>query len=198
MTIATEHETAAPTPADTVEPTESPDLPAAVRRHHRPSRTTTALTALAVVLALLAAGLLLGWRHSAKQVDAMRHQEALRSTALAAAQTYAVDLTTYDYAQLAAQQAKLAGESTAAFQATFANSMKTLGPIFQQLHATATGKVVDVAVVDATDKQATVIAFVDQTASSKQMTKPEAQSSRVKLTLVRKAGAWLLDRVDLV
>jgi len=192
MTIATGAEPAIST-------SDVPERPAeAVRRGARPRRTTAALIALSAIVAVVAAGLLVGWRHSAGQADGLRQQATLRATALSAAQAYAVDLTTYDYTKLAAQQSKLAGESTSSFQKTFADSMKSLGPIFRQLHATATGKVVDAAVVSASDKSAVVIAFVDQTANSAKMAKPEAQSSRVRMTLVRTAGSWLLDRVDLV
>ncbi len=161
-------------------------------------RGVTWLTVLVVVLAVLATALAVAWRSSSAEADRLRHQGELRSSALAAARAYAVDLTTYDHAKLAEQQAKLAGESTQRFQDTFADSMKTLGPIFEKLEATATGTVVDAAVVSASGKRATVIAFVDQEASSKQLAQPEAQASRVSMTLVREGGRWLLDRVDLV
>lgn len=161
-------------------------------------RGVTWLTVLVVVLAVVAAALAVAWQRSSDEADRLRQQQQLRSSALTAAHAYAVDLTTYDHASLAAQQAKLAAESTQRFQDTFADSMKTLGPIFEQLEATATGTVVDAAVVSATTAKATVILFVDQEASSKETKKPETQASRIVMHLVRQQGRWLLDRVDLV
>jgi len=153
---------------------------------------------LVVVLVALVVALTMAWRGAVGRADRLGNTDDLRTSALAAATAYAVDLTTYDHAHLADQQAKLAGESTAHFQSTFADSMKTLGPIFERVHASATGKVTAAAVAKVDGKQASVIAFVDQVAKSTQMPKPQTQASRVSMTLVRQHGRWLLDRVDLV
>ncbi len=204
-TSTEESEAAAPDEATTeprsAQPPEDPPGPDArdeQPRGGRLRRATTWLTALVVVLALLATALLVAWRRSADEADRLRQQQELRSSALAAARMYAADLTTYDHATLAEQQTTLAGESTQRFQETFADSMKTLGPIFERLEATATGTVLDAAVVTATTQRAQVIAFVDQEARSKELDKPETQSSRISMTLVRQGDRWLLDRVDLV
>lgn len=175
-----------------------PDGSADRSRRGRLRRASTWLTVVVVVLAIVATALMVAWRRSADETDRLSQQEQLRSSALAAARTYAADLTTYDHATLAEQQATLAGESTKRFQDTFADSMKTLGPIFERLEATATGTVLDAAVVTATAKRAEVIAFLDQVASSKEMDEPETQASRVSMTLVRQGDRWLLDRVELV
>ncbi len=163
------------------------------------SRGITGWLVGAVVLFLaLSIALTLSWRSAVNRADRLTRTDDLRTAALAAATSYAVDLTTYDHAKLQDQQAKLAGESTARFRATFADSMKTLGPIFQRVQASATGKVTAAAVASVDGTQARVIAFVDQVAQSTEMAKPQTQASRVSLTLVREHGRWLLDRVDLV
>jgi len=178
------------------EPVEAPPREGPPEARHR--RVAQGLAVLVVLLLAVAIALAFGWRDAAARADRLGSTDDLRASALAAATSYAVDLTTYDHAHLQDQQAKLADESTARFRSTFADSMKTLGPIFQRVQASATGKVTAAAVASVDGKQAKVIAFVDQVADSTEMTKPQTQASRVSMTLVRQHGRWLLDRVDLV
>ena len=196
-TTGSKHDAIDAVPADELAPSEPPEGPPD-RRPRGGFGWRTAAALLVVVLVALVVALSVAWRDAAGRADRLGHTDDLRSSALAAATAYAVDLTTYDHDHLADQQAKLAEESTSRFQSTFADSMKTLGPIFERVHASATGKVTSAAVAKVDGRQATVIAFVDQVAKSTQMPKPQTQASRVSMVLVRQDGRWLLDRVDLV
>ena len=156
------------------------------------------LTLLAVVLLAVSVVSSLGWRRADNRADGLQRTTDLSTSALQAARKYTVDLTTYSYKQLAKQQTTLNAESTAKFRKTFADSSKTLDAVFTQLHAVATGTVVDAAVKAVSGTSAVVLVFVDQKASSTQLKKAQTQSSRLRMTLVRQQGKWLLDSVDLV
>lgn len=175
----------------------SPDSPRTQPPGQRETRRRWPLLLIAALLVVSAVAVT-GWVRAESAADDLRSADSLRTSAAKAARTYAVDLTTYSYGTLDDQQARLAAESTDRFQSTFADSMKSLKPIFVDLKASAKGAVLDAAVKSASDSAAVVLVFVDQSASSSKTEKPQTQASRLRVHLVREGDTWLLDEVELM
>lgn len=173
------------------------DLPPAARGF-RPRRPVVGAVVLVLLLAAAVGYLWLRLDDSRADVDRLESAAVTRAEVLEQARGLAVALTTYDYRDLAAQQRLLEQGSTDAFQQKFAETNKTLAPMFAQLEATAKGTIVDAAVQKVDGDLATVLVFADQSASSKQSAEPTNQASRLRMHLVRHGDTWLLDSVDLL
>ncbi|MEV5000774.1 hypothetical protein [Nocardioides sp. LML1-1-1.1] len=189
--LDTTTDTTTDTDAPRVEP---PATPGAARDWRK-----IAAAVLVVLLALGAIGYLaVQLRAAHRDLDRYDAAKVAEAEVLESARGLAVALTTYDYRDLAAQQRQLEQGSTEAFLQKFAETNKTLGPMFTQLQASAKGTVVEIAVREVRGDLATVLAAVDQAATSKQSAQPTTQASRLRLHLVRQGDRWLLDSVDLL
>lgn len=187
-------EGAAPDGADGIPPAEPPAASSPFGR-----RTPLVAVGLLVLILVAAVGYLwLRLDDSRAEVDRLDAAQTDRAEVLERARDLAVALTTYDYRDLDAQQRLLEQGTTDAFQQKFADTNKTLAPMFTQLEATASGSVVDAAVQKVDGDLATVLVFADQSASSKQSEEATSQASRLRLHLVRHGDTWLLDSVDLL
>lgn len=194
VTSTSKAETPAVSPPDDQPPAGLP--PAA--RGFRPTPPVAAAVVLVLLLGAAVGYLWLRLDDSRADVDRLEAASVTRAEVLEQARGLAVALTTYDYRDLPAQQRLLEQGSTDAFQQKFAETNKTLAPMFTQLEATAKGTVIDAAVQKVDGDLATVLVFADQSASSKQSAEPTSQASRLRLHLVRHGDTWLLDSVDLL
>jgi Mce-associated membrane protein len=132
----------------------------------------------------------------------LRHQDALsgaRTSALAAARTYAVDMASYDYRHLDADFGRVKQHSSASFQAKFAQSSSALVQLLTKFNATASAKVVASGLVSADTGRAVALVFITQTVTNTaQKTKPPDTQSRIQITMIHQHGQWLIDKVDLL
>lgn len=158
--------------------------------------------AFLLVVAVAAAGFL--WFRGADARDdaaALRAEATASAAVLEQSRAIAVDLTSYDYRDLEAQQKALDDVSTQAFRDKFAESNETLAPLFERLEASAKGSVVDAAVKSVDGRTAVVLLFVDQQATSSsdgEAAEEKTQGTRLRMNLVLRDGRWLVDSVDLL
>ncbi len=152
-----------------------------------------------VGLIMLVAGLLAGLVVTDLK---LRHQEALgsaRTSALAAADTYSVELASYDYRHLDQDFGAVRQHSSPAFQASFSQSSSALASVLVKYHATANASVLSAGVVSATTSRVVALVFLEQTVTnSTQKTGSQKDQSRVEMTLIRSHGRWLIDQVKLL
>ncbi len=132
----------------------------------------------------------------------LRHQEALgsaRTSALAAANTYSVELASYDYRHLDQDFGAVRQHSTPAFQASFGQSSSALESVLVKYHATASASVISAGVVSASTSRVVALVFLEQTVTnSTQKSGSQKDQSRVEMTLTRSHGHWLIDQVKLL
>ncbi len=121
-----------------------------------------------------------------------------RTSALAAAKSYAVDLASYNYQHLDQDFGKVLAESTPAFKQDFDQSTVALKAALTRYDASARGTVVAEGVVSATTSRAVVLVFLNQTVYNTLQKNQPTTSSRVELTLLRSGGLWLIDQVTLL
>lgn len=166
--------------------TSPPVMPARSRRW--PRRILSGLLVLAALGSMTVAALALRAVHSRDAVATARGEAA------AAARIEATAMTSYDYRTIDADFAAVTAHATGTFRTDFATTSAKLAPMVTKSKAVAKGTVRDVAVEQATRNAATVLVFVDQTVTGTD----QSLTSRLRMTLVRDHGRWLVSAVDLV
>lgn len=167
----------------------------------RPSKAMAALAAAvtAIVLAALVYSIVeMANEHGT--IASMRSQQDLRASALSAANSYGVELSSYDYTNLDGPLSSwtlVDQNSTPSFRHDFDSTKQNLSRLITDYKATASGKVLDAAVQSASATQAVVLLFVDQTVTnSAEKPGTQTQPLRVVLTMVWQHGKWLIDSVQ--
>jgi Mce-associated membrane protein len=159
---------------------------------HRATRIRR-LTAAGLVVVVACAGyegLLLFQRH---QRDAAAQQ------ALVAAENYAVMLTSVDSDTLDKHVAEVLAGSTGAFNASYAKTANGQhGRHVVNDKVKTNGKVVESAVKSASTNTAQVLLMVDQSVSSLATPEPQIDRSRIKMTMQKIDGRWLVSEVELL
>jgi Mce-associated membrane protein len=168
--------------------------PAATRSStgHGSRLATVILGALSLVLAVALVLSLLALHHRDQAASA-------RASALAAARSYAVDLSSYNYNDLTRDFDRVLSHATASFKKSYTSSSSGLDTVLRQYKATAVGKVVAAGLASAGATSAVALVFVDQTVTNTTQKKgPTTDESRIEITLVRQGGSWLIDKVQLL
>lgn len=169
---------------------EAPETTASRKPRPRP---VVAVLSGALVLALVLAGWL------GLKVRSDNDLQDARRTVVAAANGFAVDLTTYNHTRLEADFQKVLDNSTGSFRSEYTAASASLRELIAKFKATATGKVLDSAVVlSSEENRAVVLLFVDQSVSNSNSKEPRVDRSRMKMGLEKRDGRWLISALDLL
>jgi Mce-associated membrane protein len=145
---------------------------------------------VAVFALALTAGLL------ALRVRGESRSEQARTDALAAAETDAVDILSYDYRHLDRDFARARRTLTGSFANDYAKTTNTVvRPTATQVHAVVKAEVAASSVVRASQNRVEVLLFVNQTTSSTRVDGPKVDLNRVRFTLDRVGGEWRVSKV---
>jgi Mce-associated membrane protein len=147
-----------------------------------------------VVIAALAAGLIL----SLLRVSDLNTVNSARSSALAAAKTYTIEVASYDYRHLTRNFGVVEAHSTASFKGTWSQSSQALIPVLTKYHATSVAQVVAAGVESASTNRVVVVLFVNQTVTNDTQRQATTDQSRLEMTLVHEHGHWLIDKLTLL
>jgi Mce-associated membrane protein len=146
---------------------------------------------LALALTALAAFGLVAYR-----VRADQRVETARDQAMAAAHDHAQAILSYDYRHLDADFAAARATLTGAFARDYRVTTTTLvRPGAEQYHVVVKAEVAAQSVVSATADQVVVLLFVNPTTTSTRRDGPKVDLNRVRLTLVKSGGGWLVNKV---
>lgn len=165
--------------------------PSSIRRW---TRSKTAAVGVCVLVAALTAALILSLLALSNQDS----QASQRTSALAAARTYAVQLASYNYTHLDSGFAALAAESTPSFRRSFTESSNALKSTLTRYKATAEASVVSAGLVSSGSSQAVALVFLTQKIANSTQAKPTTDRSQVQITLVSSGGRWLINLVTLL
>ena len=150
------------------------------------------LVAVAVVVALAVTAALLVVR-----VRAEGRAEAARGDAVAAAEEAAVALLSYDHRHLGRDFRAARDVLTGSFAADYAQTTrKVVRPTAREVKAVVTADVVASSVVRAEGDRVVVLLFVDQTTTSTRLDGPKVDLDRVRMTMSRADGRWLVGGLD--
>ena len=174
-----------PVPAEPV--WDEKDRPAREATHRDP---VLLVAGLVVVILLVTAGLLTVRARGADRV------EQARTEATAAAESTAVDLLSYDYRHLDRDFARARAGLTGGFVDDYAKTTQTVvRPTATEVKAVVKADVAASSVVRAEQNRVVVLLFVNQTTTSTRLDAPKVDLNRVRLTMDRVAGRWLVSKV---
>jgi Mce-associated membrane protein len=164
--------------------------------------TIPVLSAL-LVLALIAVGVLAYLFHDADgRAESADAANRLRPGAVETAGTYATDLLTYDSANFAALDARIAEIATPAFAKDFIEGSRQAREGSANAQAVAGAEVVSAGVVSLSSTKAVVLLAINQTVTapetSGQFPEGVPYQSRVEVTLVRVGDDWKLDDLKVI
>lgn len=147
---------------------------------------------VALALALVALG-------TAAVVLLLPDDEQVRRGALAAARERTLALTSYDARRLDQAAAEVQKTATGDFEREYADTIAELRATLESSAAVATSEVVGAGLESlrsegGTDRAVVVVA-VDQTIRTAGAA-PRLERNRLRMTLVRPAGTWLVERVE--
>lgn len=154
---------------------------------------TQALLLLTVmVLALGAAvGLL------ARQVHTDGQVAQARRDALAAARAHAEEILAYDYRTLDRDFAQAKADTTGKFRESYEDTTKSLvAPKARQHKVVVKATVSAASVVRATPDEVVTLLFVNQATTSDLVKGTKVDMNRVRMTLEKVDGRWLVSKVD--
>jgi Mce-associated membrane protein len=161
-------------------------------RRRRWLRRIVAAVAGVVVVAVLALSGFLAW-----QLKQNNDTAAARRAALAAAQRYAVVLTSIDTNNVDQNFTQVLDGSTGEFKDVYSQSASQLRQVLIDNKAMSKGIVVDSAIKSATKTKVDVLLFVDQSVSNTANPEPRIDRSRVTITMELVDNHWLASKVDL-
>jgi Mce-associated membrane protein len=177
--------------------------PAQPRDGSRSGLAVVVVIVATVVLVLLAVTTLLV---SSRTASKHRHDAAVGSSYLAgpsalAAEAAATSETratlTYNYKTLAADFAAAEKGLTPGFRSSYAHTTATsVTPLATKYHAISSATVAAEGVSAASANAATVLLFVDQTVQNSQLPRPRLDRSRIKVSMVKIDGHWLVDHLS--
>jgi len=122
--------------------------------------------------------------------------ERARTEAVAAAESRAVDLLSYDYRHLDRDFGRAEKGLTGQFAQDYAHTTDSVvRPTAEEVHAVVKAEVVSSSVVRAAQNKVVVLLFVNQTTTSTRVQGPQVDLNRVRMTLVRVGDDWKISAV---
>jgi Mce-associated membrane protein len=185
-------------PATTRQKAPPEDLPEHVERppHAEQAGSGRFGTRLLAGLLALALSALTAFGLVAYRVRADQRVETARDQAMAAARDHAQAILSYDYRHLDADFAAARATLTGGFARDYKVTTTTLvRPGAERYHVVVKAEVAAQSVVSATADQVVVLLFVNQTTTSTRLDGPKVDLNRVRLTLVKTGGSWLVSKV---
>ncbi|WP_330255242.1 hypothetical protein OG874_12225 [Nocardia sp. NBC_00565] len=159
-------------------------------RRWLPQRVDALLLLMVVVSTVFAA--IFGWKlHTHNDIDAAGAQ------ALAAAQQYAVTLTSIDSDHIDTGYAAAMNGATGGFKDMYTKSADQLKPLLIQAKSVSKGRVVAASVQSASKNQVVVMLFVDAEITNVTNPTPRVDRNRILMTMDRVGDRWLASKVDL-
>ena len=183
-------------PAGTATEVEAEDVPEVRSRWRRvlhPTRREAGLGCLVVLLiAAIATAAVFGWNLREERAVAAAGRDAV-----AAAQQYAVILTSVDASKLDENFAAVLDGATGEFKDMYSQSSAQLKTVLVDAKARADGKVLAAGVKSATPDKVEVMLFVDQAVTNTLNPEPRLDRSRIVMTMEKVDGRWLASDVEL-
>lgn len=133
-----------------------------------------------------------------KELSTGQHLDAARTSALKAAEAYAVDFGSYDYAHLDEDFQRVTAHLTPAFAKKYASVSSGLRSVIQQYHGKSTATVQGAALASVSATKAVALVFLDQTVTTTQSETPRIDRNRMQMSMSRQPnGDWLISDLAL-
>lgn len=181
-------------PPDATEPPPAPDS-----GPDRPARPGPSwwLVSVPLALAVVSLAVLVGALRLGPTAGTVGETEPLRRAALQAARERTVAVTSYDHRRLDEDFAGVLATATGQFAEDYRNTSEELRPELVADQAVATTSVVAAGLESFAPGRAVAVVAVNQVISIKDAP-PRTERNRIRMTLVRPADSWLVERVELL
>jgi Mce-associated membrane protein len=155
-------------------------------------RAGAVTAALAAAVVMLGAGVFLLWQHVNNYTTISQDSTA----ALAAAQTDAVTILSYNYATIGGDTAKAEQDLTGKFRQQYTGLVnQEVIPAAEQRHISSQTHVVGGSVVHAQPGEVTVLLFLNQTVTALSLKTPSLTGSRVRMVMNKVGPRWLVSQL---
>jgi Mce-associated membrane protein len=169
------------------------DAGAATRtRWYRKAKVRLAIALLALAIGVGAVDMVLSL-----QVDRAAATDQARTAAAQVAQNSMPVVLSYNYTAMAGYPAAAEGRTTGEFRKALANLINTAvlpAATSQQIVTKTTA--VATSVVQADPDTVVLLMFINQQTSSKTLTTPQIEGSRIRVTTQRVGGTWLISQFE--
>lgn len=152
------------------------------------------LVALSVLGLLLMAALVA----LALQLRSYERVDDQRAAAVQAAQQSALNLTSIDNEDFAADVRRVLEGATGSFKTDFEARSKELADVLEQNQVASEGKVIDAGLVRFDDRNATALVVVDSNVKNTSVPEGRVNTYRMRLTLERQGDRWLTSMLEFV
>lgn len=159
--------------------------------HRRATRIRWLAAAVLVVVLAGAAG------YAGQQRLHQHQKEVAAAQALDAARKYAIKLSNIDSNAIDQTLADILDGSTGEFKVLYTKSASQLRQLLVDNQAVTRGHVVESAVKSAEPNKVQVLLFVDQSVTNVASPKPKIDRSRLRMTMEKVDGRWLVSRIEL-
>lgn len=186
-------------PPEPVQPTESAraNQPSGgrltVARHRLDTPAPWSVVAVALALAFVCLGVALAALLT--RPSGTDELAAARASALDAVRERTAAITSYTVGTLDADIAAVQKDATEPFRTEYADATQGLRATVTASQAKAVGSVVAAGLESASQDRAVAVVAVDQIIQAKGA-QPRRERNRLRITLVRPDGTWLVERVD--
>jgi Mce-associated membrane protein len=183
------------------EPTPATIEPAGPAPHGSPPWASLSIgLAVVMVILLVVISALLSSQTSKNGNTAAASPAYLLGASAHAAQDAAVAevkaTLTYNYKTLDANFAAAERGLTPSFRVSYSHTTETsVRPLASKYHAISTASVAAAGVSAASENAATLLLFVDQTVQNTQLPHPRLDRSRIRVSMVRTNGHWLINHL---
>lgn len=150
-------------------------------------------SAAALLLAASATAAVLAVQHD----NRVQAEQAARRQVLADVSTSLPSALGYDYQHLDRDLSRAVAGLTPRFATDYRKLFRTtIAPTATKYRGVVTAEVVGSGIESADRRHAQVLAFVDQTTTTRILPAPRVDSSRVRVKLIRVGGHWRIDAID--
>ncbi|MCL2542265.1 MAG: hypothetical protein FWE71_07395 [Nocardioidaceae bacterium] len=149
-------------------------------------RLASAIAAILLVVAVAVVAAGQWWLHQQRSHDT--DEADVRS----AADDAVTSVLSYDYRRLQAGMRATTPLLTGDARSQYLDLQKPLLHTAPKLQAVVDAQVKTMSVLDLSGDSARVLLFVDQTSSSKWLSRPQLDQSRILVTMTRSSGHWLV------
>jgi Mce-associated membrane protein len=151
-----------------------------------------------IILGVIAVGLVVALVLTLLQLSDKNSLENARTSALSAARTYSIELSSYSYQHLNHDFATVESHSTPSFKKSFSQSSDALESTLVKFKASSTATLLGSGVVSASTSRVVALIFLSQTVTNSTQKQPSTDRSQIQMTLVNSGGQWLIDAVTLL
>jgi Mce-associated membrane protein len=151
-----------------------------------------------IILGVIAVGLVVALVLTLLELNHKNSLENARTSALSAARTYSIELSSYNYQHLTHDFRTVESHSTPSFKKSFSQSSDALESTLVRFKASSTATLLASGVVSATSSRVVALIFLSQTVTNSTQKQPTTDRTQIQMTLVNSGGQWLIDAVTLL